>query len=630
MSFKLKLFTTFVFYGFALVLFTQLIIFKINELSIKSASVKKASEIFIEKNNQFDLYIKDTRLKLTSIKKSELFNSFLDSKVSNKSIENLFLNIANTADNIMQIRYIGNNGDELIRVDRKTMQSDTYIVSKAKLQNKSNRYYMKEILSKAENHFWYSKIDLNMEYEKIEKPIKPVIRIGTPIFHNGEKVGVLIINIFMKKFLTYLIDSTLFDIYLFDKDGYILVDSLHNHCWNRYLDLTQRKDFDLHFEEDIEAILKKNEYYGDDFYTKKIFLNNGEKLYLVVKPKRDYIQNEIKNNMYQLGWVMLIVILLSIPFSYFFAKTPVRLKEKVDSQKKDQDVLLSLFDLSNAVLFKWNNDETWSVNYVSKSVNKLLGYTHDEFKSNQITYSGCIYPKDLQQVMDEVTQAVEQKLYYFEHKPYRILDNKNNIKWILDSTVIVRDKNGDVINFIGYLSDITELKNNELKLIKISRTDQLTKISNRLYLDEILQNQYYRFYRDTQLCSIILIDIDHFKSVNDNYGHIIGDTVLKEFATLLKSSMRDGDVLGRWGGEEFLIILPDTNLNKAITLANQLKEKVFNKEFSIVKHKTASFGISTFEDDMSVELLLDKADKALYKSKENGRNCVTTIQTQEN
>ncbi|MEA2099587.1 MAG: diguanylate cyclase [Campylobacterota bacterium] len=624
MSFKLKLFSAFVAFGFSLVIITQLIVFKINELSIKSASIKKASELFVVKDNMFNSYIRDTKLILTSIKSSKIFTSYISSNTSLQQTESFFLDIANTSDNIMQLRYIDNDGQEIIRVDRDEFGSSAYVVSPQMLQNKSSRYYFKEILSISDKEFWYSKIDLNMEYGKIEKPYKPVIRIGVPIFNNGERKGVLLINIFMKTFLKRLSSAPLFDIYLFDKDGYILVDSVHEHCWNKYIKHSYQ-DFDKELKQSIEIIFSSKEYYGDDFYAKRISLNNGEELHMVIRPKSDYIQQELKKNLYQLGWIMILVLLFSIPFSFFFAKTPIKLKEKVDIQKREQDILLSLFDLSDAVLFKWNNDESWSVSSVSQSVNKLLGYTQHEFQNNSIQYSACIYHDDLKQVMAEVVEAVEKNLYFFEHKPYRIHTKSGEIKWILDSTVIVRDENNEVINFIGYLTDITELKNNEIELIRISRTDQLTKISNRMSIDEILKNQYYRFCRDGEPCSVILIDIDYFKSVNDDHGHMIGDKVLIEFATLLKSLIREGDVVGRWGGEEFLIILPHTSLSKAILLANKLREKISEFEFSVVKHKTASFGVSTFDDGVSVEILIDNADKALYKSKENGRNLVSTL-----
>ncbi|EHP31394.1 diguanylate cyclase with PAS/PAC sensor [Sulfurimonas gotlandica GD1] len=600
-------------------------VFKIEEISLKSASIKKASETFQDRNEIFKSYIKDTNLKLSSIISSDIFRSYLKDTKNIKLANSLFLDIASTSDNIMQLRYIDNTGMEIIRIDREEFSSETYLIEKEKLQNKSSRYYFKDISDTDQNVFWYSKLDLNIEQGKIEIPIKPVLRIGTPVFHNSKQAGILIINIFMKNFLYELVNTPLYDIFLFDNDGDILVDSTHSHCWNKYIE--EDKTIYSHFAEEAKHIIYNTEYFGQNLYSNKISLNNGENLHMVIKPKTDYIQKEISEHLNQLIWIMIGIVLISFPISYFFSKTPIRLKEQADEQKKDQDVLLSLFDLSDAVLFKWNNDENWSVDSVSLSVDKLLGHTQNDFGTGTITYIGCIHHDDKKQVIQEVTKAIENKVYFFKHKPYRVVTKDGDIKWILDSTVIVRNANNEIINFVGYLTDISALKNSELKLQKLSRTDQLTKVSNRMHIDDVLQSQYYRFYRDNELTSIILLDIDFFKSVNDDYGHIVGDSVIIEFAKILQSSIRKGDILGRWGGEEFLIILPHTNLDQAMQLANKLQKIIFQNNFSTVKHKTASFGVSTFERGMSVETLIDSADKALYLSKENGRNCVTSTQT---
>ncbi len=624
MSFKIKLLFTFILYGLILVFFTQLVLFKLQEKELKANSMTKASETFDERNKTFQTYIQDSNLKILSIKNSKIFHDYLSNKQKSDLIDSLFLDIASTADNIMQLRYIDKNGIEKIRIDRKYFASNPYLVKKESLQNKSDRYYFKDTLNSGKNIFWYSKLDLNMEHKEIETPLKPVLRIGVTVYTKGKKDGILIINLFMKKFLKSLTSLPLYDIYLFDKNGNILVDSLHKHCWSKYLNNSET--IASHFPNEYSDILANNEYNGENLYSNIIFLNNSENIHMVVKPKNDQIKEGLTNYLYDLGWIMFAVILLSFPFSYIFSTIPSKLQKRVEEKKAEQDVLLSLFDLSDAVLIKWNNDESWSINFVSKSVHKLLGYSQDALENNSVKYDSCIHPDDLQRVMKEVSDAIENRSYFFEHEPYRIVTKDGDIKWILDSTVVVRDVNDEITHFVGYLTDITELKNNEIELKNISRTDQLTKISNRMHTDDVLQNQYYRFYRDNEICSIVMVDIDYFKLVNDQYGHLVGDSVLVEFANLLKSSIRAEDVIGRWGGEEFLIILPHTDLNHAMQLAEKLRKLVDNHIFTTVKHKTASFGVSTFEKGITIQTLLDTADNALYKSKNSGRNQVTTIQ----
>lgn len=163
-----------------------------------------------------------------------------------------------------------------------------------------------------------------------------------------------------------------------------------------------------------------------------------------------------------------------------------------------------------------------------------------------------------------------------------------------------------------------EEKNNQL--LQLATTDTLTKLYNRNKLDEVLISEINRANRSTKAFGIMLIDIDYFKTVNDIYGHQIGDIVLKEFAQILKSNSRKTDTLGRWGGEEFLIICSETNQEGILTLANKIKNKIENHNFTIKESKTASFGIAMHKKYITLDELIRKADEALYKAKNNGRN----------
>ena len=624
MTFQLKLLLTFILYGLILIIFTLSVALKLQEANIKTTSIEKAHELFHEKESLFQSYIRNAKLKLLSLKNSKEFDGyFLKKEDEDKvSLQSLFLNVANTSDNIMQLRYLDKNGIEIIRVDRDNYASDAYTVDDSKLQNKSSRYYFKEIMGTEEDVFWYSKLDLNIEQGIIEKPVKPVLRIGLPVFQDGDREGMLIINIFMKPFLQKLTNVPFFNLYIYDKDENILVHSTHDHCWSHYLNGQEKAP--NQFKQKLSTILSHDEYVGENLYSNKIFSDSSETLFLIIEPKEDYIHHEIRDNAYEFIWILIVVILLSFPFSYFFSKIPSKLKEESDIQNNEKTVLLSLFDLSSAVLFKWNYDEKWSVNFVSKSVTKLTGYSQEEFKYGGILYANCIHHDDIKQVLKEVEDAMQNRVYFLEHLPYRIITKNGDVKWVLDSTVVVRNKDDKIVNFVGYITDITPLKQHELELENISRTDQLTKVSNRMHLDDVLQKQYSRFKRTQESSSIILIDIDHFKSVNDEYGHLVGDTVLIEFAKILMSHIRLEDTLGRWGGEEFLIILPSTTLEQAIIIANKLCKVVSQNIFTSIGNKTASFGVSTFEKSLSIENIIDEADKALYHSKENGRNQVSS------
>lgn len=160
------------------------------------------------------------------------------------------------------------------------------------------------------------------------------------------------------------------------------------------------------------------------------------------------------------------------------------------------------------------------------------------------------------------------------------------------------------------------------KLDKISTTDGLTGLANRLRLDKLLKETTAKNAPPKGPISTILLDIDHFKLVNDTYGHNVGDMVLKRISNVLAKSVRNIDTPGRWGGEEFLIVMPDTDLMGASQMAEGLRRQIEAMELPKVGHKTASFGVAQFQPGESIDSFINRADTALYEAKETGRNKV--------
>lgn len=153
-----------------------------------------------------------------------------------------------------------------------------------------------------------------------------------------------------------------------------------------------------------------------------------------------------------------------------------------------------------------------------------------------------------------------------------------------------------------------------------SITDSLTGIYNRLKLDEDLSYAIRLSHRTKSEFSIILLDIDHFKRVNDQFGHLFGDELLKAFSSLLVGSVRQSDIVGRWGGEEFLIICPDTDLQGCIKLAEKLRKQITEYKFPGEKMFSASLGVAVHHPEEKADTLIGRVDKALYRAKKQGRN----------
>lgn len=162
------------------------------------------------------------------------------------------------------------------------------------------------------------------------------------------------------------------------------------------------------------------------------------------------------------------------------------------------------------------------------------------------------------------------------------------------------------------------------KITEIATYDSLTGAYNRSTLNELLEYELERIKRKNKSLSIIFLDIDNFKSINDKYGHEKGDYVLKKVVELMGQKLRKSDRLGRWGGEEFLIMLPETNRDEAVFVAEKLREVISMGDYKISSTVTCSFGVATYADDENLHSMIARADSYLYKAKKEGKNRVVS------
>jgi len=177
--------------------------------------------------------------------------------------------------------------------------------------------------------------------------------------------------------------------------------------------------------------------------------------------------------------------------------------------------------------------------------------------------------------------------------------------------------------YIHYLIDITEEKIREKELYDLSITDPLTKIYNRRYTFQRIEHEIELCKRTGRRFSLIMFDLDNFKHINDTYGHNLGDIVLKEVTKIIRERIRKVDILGRWGGEEFLLMLPETSLLSAAFLADELRHKIESANIANLS-VTASFGVTEYCDGDTVYTITERVDNFMYSAKKKGKNRVET------
>ncbi|MFD2168347.1 diguanylate cyclase [Thalassotalea euphylliae] len=228
----------------------------------------------------------------------------------------------------------------------------------------------------------------------------------------------------------------------------------------------------------------------------------------------------------------------------------------------------------------------------------------------------------------------EQRPYLFKFQNYRPITGTADFMYQNTTFIPLLAATGEVSHLCLIIYDVTDnathkkdLQNANEELALLSQTDGLTKLFNRTHWETCLQSEYKRWKRSQNPSCLVMLDIDHFKNVNDNYGHMVGDEVIRHISGLIREHVRETDTSGRYGGEEFAILLADTPLDNANVFAERLRKTV---EEATVKYNdielkyTISVGIAEVSPAIQTyEAWIECADAALYQSKEGGRNKVT-------
>lgn len=225
----------------------------------------------------------------------------------------------------------------------------------------------------------------------------------------------------------------------------------------------------------------------------------------------------------------------------------------------------------------------------------------------------------------------EQRPHLFKFKNYRPITGTADLMYQNITLIPLGNITGEVSHVCIMVYDVTDVAMNRKGMLQansqlehLSRTDRLTELNNRGHWEECLEREFRRFKRTGQDTSLVMFDIDHFKAVNDTYGHQAGDEVIRQVAKTLRDTMRETDIGGRYGGEEFGVILVNTDASSAYFFAERLRKKIGKLTVHHDEQKiefTISLGISQLHEGLDdYQAWLEESDQALYQSKEGGRN----------
>ena len=695
----------------------------------------------------------------------------------NKDVINDFINFSTQKKRYDQIRFLDINGMERLRIDYNN--GDVVSVAENRLQNKKNRYYFLNSIEIERNSIYISPLDLNVEHGQIEVPIKPVIRFATPVYnHKNEKIGVVIINYLAVDILDRLKqvrNNFIGDISLLNSDGYYFIAKDSSDEWGFMFPNKSNLTFKYKNEKIWKYVNSKNigkiENENGIYFFRTINLNKSFKdttgincanctWKMIVHIPNSYLNEELLNNIFRyLPLTTLITVILSVLLWILLVNLQKRKTQEEEIKDLHKQIIneRDIFVAGPTIVFKLKNAYGWPVEYVSKNVENILGYSSDDFLDNKLNYASIILPQYIHRFSESVALAKKNKTKWFESEPYEVVRKDGKHIWLNNSVFLIRDKNDNVTHLYGYVIDITALKDaqrmveensryiktvvdtiadptvvidiktyevilynkaakelyigkqdipssikchqlshsrttpcdgeddicpiNQILLTKaktrvthkhykedgsvifveliaipifdndgnvvqiieshrdishhletenalkeLASTDKLTQTYNRVKFDEILEKSFISAKNNLNYFGLIMFDIDHFKNINDTYGHDVGDSVLIEITDIVKKLIRKHDILVRWGGEEFIIYIPDSDGNALQNISEHLRQGIEQYNFKhLDKQLTSSFGATMLRDDDTVESLIKRVDSALYNSKNNGRNISTLL-----
>jgi len=425
---------------FSYILFTVLLITSIAVIHIQfsddifiekfAREVKLQSE---EKKDNFDIYIKRKKDAISAIAKNEYFLKFIKDEEYKYYINLLLLTVMDSNKDYMQMRYIDENGYEQLRFER-TSHSGT-IAKINKFQNKKNRYYFKEVSKLNKGELWVSQIDLNVEHGKVEKPYKPVLRIGTPLYVDNKFKGIFIVNIFMKNVIQNITKSSLYDIYLIDDKGYYIKHKESKYDWSFYDSKHKiNDDFESSFINKIANKKNQSLIINDTIYLKSLFVDN-QKINMILVEKESSKQQMKNNNRNMVITILIFAILMSVLFTILFTRAIEKIfKLVVDQADKlheiasnlDEKVTMKSFEIAKKDRLLQNQSKLAELGDMIGNI--AHQWRHPLTRLSLTLQTLSAYKKKNKMTDEKFNDAIENSLYQIEFMSTTIDNFKNFYK----------------------------------------------------------------------------------------------------------------------------------------------------------------------------------------------------------
>jgi len=590
-----------------------------------------------------------------------------------------------------QLTYLDSKGIERLSIDQQ--QGQIKLIADELLEDQSHRSYFSHTMSLSEDEVYISDIELYYGHGSNDSTAEPIIRLATQVYDKrGRLQGVLVINVSGQIMLNIVQKQMPMNglIFLIDPDGYYLAHHIAKKSWSKLRGNVFTLQSDFPGLDDFPALLSDDDFQHISVEGNEVFVSPISAEF--DKRRRWYFVRIIPSSLFvdsvrsYLPVILLITvfgILFSLIIGYTFSRVwllaPIKKltdmtgeitkgryttmcpehhqkdeigelcssfnqmsmaleqadrerrkhldvlnKEIAERKKVESDLLLhrTFFEQSSDAMFI--ADDKTRFTYVNPAFTEITGYASEEVIGNkaELLHSEKHDAKFYKSIWRKI-----RKYGYWHGEIWERRKGKENYP-ALQTINTIKNENGDT-HYVSILKDITRLKATENELWKLAHFDQLTNLANRKLLEERINQAISEAYRNKRAGSMIFLDLDNFKHINDSLGHNHGDLILMGFAARLKAVFRCEDTVARLGGDEYVVLIPDlaNDAEGATHATTSVIQKLFDtlhEPFSVKQyelHITASIGIALFPSDGDTpQKLLRQADTAMYIAKNEGKN----------
>ncbi len=565
------------------------------------------------------------------------------------------INFSNAKQIYDQLRWIDETGMERVRVD--LLAGKAVNVVGDKLQNKGKRYFFADSFKLTPGEIYISPLDLNIEQNAVEVPYKPMIRLATPVTDTlGVKRGIVIINYYASVMLRTFGEATkeINDhAMVLNREGFWLKSPVPEDEWGFMLDkptlnLTQR--FPLAWAQ-ISTSESGQIRLADGLWTWQTVypLMAGAKSSVGSAKAFEPSRSEIESHQYvwksvahlstgrldeitnRIWWRVSVAALFVIAILTFLSsrclnawRARIQAESEIRSIIDNTPELLCVLDQAGKIE---TVNRAWQEFRTDNFGESLKTDTHDIGTGYLVIFetSMRIDADELSRLSGGLRGVLDGTLSRFEMD----YDCGSKDKKLSFQVRVTRFQ-GEGGKVLVTHQNITERKTAERELERLSRTDPLTGLANRRHFMQLVEQELNRTFRYGGDLAVLMLDVDHFKTINDTYGHQVGDQVLKKLSVVYDATLREVDVVGRIGGEEFAILLPQTDKSQAVVVAERLRQTIAETAVplgdGVPLHFHVSIGVSVasvgMDQRLTIDNLLAQADRAMYAAKNGGRNRV--------